>query len=148
MCLGLFCLLMFGFVSAEMLINEVGVEYDYEIVKEFDKAKLNESLNDSEIYVGIIIELEDLSKSEFFVNNYLSNKKVKNIVNRNISNLIGVDVTEEVFFSLLNNSEISKITYDSPMYLSSGHFSKDRNYIYFILLLIISILFLLIKLKK
>lgn len=147
--LGIFILgMMFiGFVNAEGLVSESGVIYSERILEQFDNIQ-----GTNENFVDVMIYPKDVSYKEEIISD-LSDKNVGRIVNRNISNKITVKVTEDVFFELLEDERIEKISYNAPIKLVSSPWQKRSfkisltfGIIFFILLIIL--VFILIKLRR
>jgi len=114
----IFCIFLISFVSSEkMLTSDAGVQYDDNILKEFGKAKLNQSINDSEINqtsIRVIIYLKDYSETDAILSNF-SEDEIWHIVDRNVSSRIGAIINEEGFYKLIQDERIDKIYYDFPV---------------------------------
>jgi|SRR3989344_4910658 len=144
----LFYLVLFFFVvnyvNAETLISDAGVEYDSKIL----------DVLDNNAFVPIIIELNEFSDAE--ARNLLSifdEDEIKNVAIRNLSQGIGIDLTEEAFFKLIQDERVSKIYYDTPLYLSSKDyitidFVKKVSIILTIIIIALIVSFLTKKKKR
>jgi len=105
-------ILIVNLVSAEMLVSEAGVEYEDRILEEFAKLE-----GTNETFVPLIIELKDFSKANDLLSIF-SNGEIKDVAIRDLSNRIGVDLTEEAFFKLIQDNRVEGVYYDYPLYLS------------------------------
>ena len=139
--LGIF---LVNFVNAEMLTSNAGVQYDSRILEEFEKIKMNETIN--ETFIGIVIELKDFSKSNDLLSIFSENE-TKDIAIRNLSERVGVDLTEEAFFKLIQDDRVSKVYYDIKYYPTEKNTLKLIEFV-FIIILVIIILLIYVSSKK
>ena len=137
-------------------VSDAGVEYDFEILDYFNNQTLVEELIsrplrshatsleiiDNETWVSVIIDLKDFSEADNVLSIF-SEEEIKDITIRNLSKGIGVDLTEEAFFKLVNDERVDKIYYSHPIYLLKGR-ELDKNLFIILSLLGIFILFILI----
>jgi len=127
-------LLSLNFVFAEMLTSDAGVEYESRILDEFVKLE-----GTDETFIPVIIELKDFSKANDLLSIF-SADEIQDVAIRDLSKMIGIDLTEEAFFKLLKDDRVNKVSYDYPMYLSDEDSSIEKILI-FILILGVFILF-------
>src|SRR3989344_7594425 len=103
-------------ISAEMLVSEVGVQYDSKILEKFE----------SNTFANVIIILEESVDIDNFVTEF-SNDEFKDVINRNIpnksSNRFGAKISEDAFFKLLQDERVENIEYNWVGY--AGPISKE-----------------------
>ena len=109
-CFFVISIFLINLVNAEILVSEAGVEYESRIL---------DVLNNN-TFVPIIIELNEFSDAE--ARDLLSmfdEENIKDIAIHNLTNSIGVDMTEDAFFELIQDERVDKVYYDIPMFTSS-----------------------------
>lgn len=137
----IFSIFLISFVNAEMLTSNAGVQYDSRILDEFEKIKTNETIN--ETFVKIIILLKDKSEADNLLSNF-SKDELKDIINRQISDSIGVKVTEEGLYKLLQDERIEKVYFNIP--ISALQENKKISSLLIFILVLLSLLSLVLYL--
>jgi len=143
--LGMFVLsviMLIGVVNAEMLVSGAGVEYEEKILEEFAKLE-----GTNETFVKIIIELENASEENNLISPFLE-EEVRNIINRPISpGRIGVEITEEGFYRLIEDERVKSIYFNRPLYYESeeNNFKSNGFFIGITSILSLLVLYSLIK---
>src|SRR3989344_6573614 len=100
-----FLILLINFVYAEILLSDGGVKYENRILQEFDKTSG---------FVDLIIYLKDISQAESLISNFSENE-IGRVINRNISNRITAQMTEEAFFKLIQDERVESVYYNAPV---------------------------------
>ena len=140
--------LLINFVSANMLVSDSGVRYESRILEEFDKLKMNETVN--ETFIKVIIYLKNISEVNDLISNF-SERELRNIINRQIPNKsserIGAEVTEEGFYKLIQDDRIDKIYYNFPVYPTEKS-SFELRWLLLLLIIIILVIIFYIFLKN
>ena len=142
---------MFGFVSAEMLISESGIEYEQRILDEFTKLEMNESI--SETWIKIFFRLKDASDKENVLSQF-SEEEIKDIISHDISpEVVALKTTKEGFEKLIQDTKIKEVYYNAPVYAYNNEdkFMRLNNpYICWgiILIFLIILILIILKLKK
>jgi len=114
-------------ISAETLVSDVGVEYESEILEEFNKMRNDET---NQTFVKLIIYLKDISEAENLISNF-NEAEVKNFLNRKTSSRIAVEMTEEGFYKLIQDDRVEKVYYDFPFYaLEKNEFLNQIRFVY------------------
>jgi len=128
----IFCIFLIGFVSSvEMITSSAGVQYGDSILKEFEKAKINQSINDNETnqtFVHVLIDLKDGSEADALISSF-SEEEFKIVSYYNGSSSVGVLITKEAFNKLINDSRVEKVYYE----VSIHAFDREKllqDYIY------------------
>jgi len=134
-----FLILLINFVYAEILLSDGGVKYENRILQEFDKTSG---------FVDLIIYLKDISQAESLISNFSENE-IGRVINRNISNRITAQMTEEAFFKLIQDERVESVYYNAPVQTldRSAKNSKPLLVVGLIIFLII-VLFLIIHRKR
>jgi len=147
---------LFGsFVSAEMLVSEVGVEYDNEIEEYFNSQALVEELIsqrpgsqansleiiNNEIYVKVLIYLKDSSEADDLLLIFSENE-IKNMVHRDSSLSISVKITKEGFDKLVQDKRVDRVYYNFPV--RAFEEKEPLDFIRLVVYLAILLLFILI----
>jgi len=143
----LLVIIQFGFVSAEMLVSDAGVEYEERILEEFSKLE-----GTNETFVKVIIHLENLSEADNLVSDF-SKDELKNVINRDIPNRssqsFGATISQDGFFKLLKDGRVTKVYYNAPIKLIDRPWQSKSFKISLILAVILIVLiFILIKIYK
>jgi hypothetical protein len=107
---------LINFVQAEMLTSDAGVQYEDRILEEFNKLE-----GTNETFVEIIVYLRDTSQTDDVLSAFSSNE-LKDIINRRVSDRIGVKITEEGFFKLIQDGRVDKVYFSRK-----GHFLLDES---------------------
>jgi len=102
---------MIGVISAEMLTSDVGVEYESEILREFNKT--NQTL------VGVFFELKDMSEADNLFSDLTESDF--EFVRKSSKRIIG-KVTKKGFDKLINDERIKVIYFSESVYATN-----DKN---------------------
>ena len=124
-------------VYAQMSQSNVGVDYEDRILEEFEA---NE-------YVGVIIYLKDSSEISNLISDF-SDEEMKNVINRDTSNRIAADISEDAFFKLIEDERVDRMYYNRPIYALN-----KENSLYFLIgmvlaLIILILIYILFKISK
>jgi len=124
------------------ILQENIQKYEPRILEEFAKLKYPEEnqTETNETFIRIVIYLKDTSQTDDVLSNFSSNE-LKDIINRQISDRIGVKITEAGFYKLIQDDRVDKV-----YFARKGYFLNDKTNTTFLLLLfgIILIVILLI----
>jgi hypothetical protein len=139
-------LILIPLISAEMLVSDAGVQYEQKIFNFFNNQTLVQQeisnplrpqggsleIVDNETYVRVIINLKNVSDIDNLLSD-LPQDKFKNLINRNLSYnsypKISVEITKEIFDSLIQDNRIDKIYYDEQAYLQKNNFNFNTFFI-------------------
>lgn len=108
--------LLVNVISAELLISSEGVQYEDRILEEFNRLE-----GTNETFIEVIIYLRDTSQTDDVLSAFSSNE-LKDIINRRVSDRIGVKITEEGFFKLIQDGRVDKVYFSRK-----GHFLLDES---------------------
>lgn len=106
--LGLFFV---NFVSAKDLFSTSGVQYEEGILNEFNK------LEGTEKFIDLIVYLKNISNADALISSF-SSDEIGRVVNRHLSNMISIEMTEEAFLKLIQDDRIESVYYNAPVDLT------------------------------
>jgi hypothetical protein len=97
---------MLGFVRSEMLTSSANVSYDSYILEQFN--------NSNSSWVNIFFRLNNYSEADNIISNFSVNE-TNHILKHDLSESISLDITQEGFNKLINDSRVSAVYYNSPV---------------------------------
>jgi subtilisin family serine protease len=102
---------LMNFVQAEMLTSDAGVRYEDRILEEFNR--LN---NTEEKFIEVVIDLKD-SSDKNSVLSLFSEEELKDVIILQASpDIVGVEISEEGFFKLIQNNRVESVSYNPPVH--------------------------------
>ena len=103
-----------GLIEKEKSLLETYTQ-KYELRVLYELAELNYlELNQTSGFVDLIIYLKDISQAESLISNFSENE-IGRVINRNISNRITAQMTEEAFFKLIQDERVESVYYNAPV---------------------------------
>jgi hypothetical protein len=136
-------LVLINLINAEMLVSNASVQYEPRILDEFNKLS-----GTNEKFVDLIIYLKNSSDADSLISNF-SSDKIGRVINRHLSNMIGIQMTKGAFLKLIQDTRVESVYYNAPVDLLEGNVKENSSKIIFVSLFILIILiFIIIYLVK
>ena len=98
--------------SQEAALEIYQNKYESDLLKRFAYNK--ELEGDS---IGVIIYLKDSSEISNLISDF-SDEEMKNVINRDTSNRIAADISEDAFFKLIEDERVDRMYYNRPISMS------------------------------